>query len=205
MEKNNILSAFNGLSKLVKTILCIAIFLVIAVIVVGVLGLGKGNGLSTVSESSLREVLEISELSTAEYPYNGIATKYSDDGEKVLYHVAYEGKVTAGIDFTKVLLNIDQDGHRILITLPEVEVNKETVDVTTMDFIFLKDKYETETISKEAYDLCMEDLEKTAAEQKNLLIFAEDSAKSCIEALLEPFLASMGSDYVIEFVEEEAK
>lgn len=205
MGKNNILSAFKGLSKSVKMILCIAILLVIAVIVVGVLGLGKGRGLSTVSESSLREVLEINELSTAEYPYNGIATKYSDDGEKALYHVAYEGKVTAGIDFTKVLLNIDQEGCRILITLPEVEVHKETVDVTTMDFIFLKDKHETETISKEAYDLCMEDLKETAAEQKNLLVFAEESAKSCIEALLEPWLASIGSDYVVEFVEEEAK
>lgn len=205
MEKSNILSAFMGLSKIAKAIACIAILLVIAIIVIGIFGLGKGNGLTTVSESSLREVIEINELSTVEYTYNAIATKYNDDRTKALYHVAYEGKVKAGIDFTKTEIDIEKKEKRIRITLPEAEIQGVSIDMAKLDFIFLKDKYETETISKEAYELCLSDLEASAKEQDNLLTVAKENAVSCIEALLDPWLESMGSDYMIEFIGEENK
>ena len=55
-----------------------------------------------ITASSLEKVLEIDELSTAEYTYNAVAKKHSQDGKEIKYYVAYEGKVTAGVDFEKI-------------------------------------------------------------------------------------------------------
>ena len=60
------------------------------------------RGQTTISsKSELLKVLDVSELSAAEYTYNGIATKTTKDN-KVAYYVSYEGTVKAGIDFKDI-------------------------------------------------------------------------------------------------------
>ena len=205
MEKNKILSAFLGLSKTVKAVISLAVLLAVSAIVIGICLQGKPRDISIDAEASLRKILETSELSTVEYTYNAVATKYNDDNTKALYHVAYKGKVKAGIDFSKVLYNIDKNNKLSFLTLPEAEIQGTYVDVAEMDYIFVKDKYETETVSKEAYSLCTADLERSANEQESLLVLARENARSTLEALLNPWLESLDDEYQIVFSGEEEK
>ena len=69
--------------------------------------IGTEGEVTTITESSLEDVFEISELQTADYIYNAITKVYDDDGTTLTYYVAYEGTVTAGIDFSNVLIEVN--------------------------------------------------------------------------------------------------
>ena len=64
--------------------------------------IGEEGTVTTISKASLEKVFEISELSTVDYSYNAVARAYEEDGVTPKYYVAYEGTVTAGIDFSKI-------------------------------------------------------------------------------------------------------
>lgn len=115
--------------------------------------IGEEGTVTTISKASLEKVFEISELSTVDYSYNAVARAYEEDGATPKYYVAYEGTVTAGIDFSKIVIDIDEDTKIITITLPESEIQNTTVDFGSMDYIFENKKYETETVSIVSNDL----------------------------------------------------
>ena len=128
---------------LILIIIGIAVFLLLK-------ELGSNSGkVTTITESSLEQVLEISDLSTLDYTYNSITDVKDEDGEMVKYHVAYEGAVTAGIDFEQLDISVYEDAKKIVITVPEASIQNIDVDMGTMEFIFEKDKYATETVSQE--------------------------------------------------------
>ena len=119
----------------------------------------KKETVTTVTKSSLEKILEISDLSTLDFTYNSITDVKDQDKKNVKYHVAYEGTVTAGIDLQKVDISVNEDSHKIVITVPDATVQNTNVDMGGMDFIFEKKKYDTETVSQEAYKACLKDLE----------------------------------------------
>lgn len=157
-----------------------------------------GGVVTTISKSTLEKVCEISELSTANYAYNAIATAYAEDGESVRYRVAYEGTVTAGIDFTKLDINVDDENKKILIKVPEVEIQTTSVEAGKMEFIFTDESYNTETVTQEAYEICKADLEKRAREESDLLAFAKENAIATVEALVSPWVTQVDDSYEIE-------
>lgn len=150
-----------------------------------------------ITVSQLQEILEISELSTAEYSYNSIARAYDADGEKIRYYVYYEGTVKAGIDFSKIDILVDDQNHRIALLLPEAEIMITSVDINSLDYMFEKKKYETETISQEAYTLCNEDLKQKIANEEQFLEMAKDNAANCVKALIEPWVEQVNDEYVV--------
>ena len=162
-----------------KTIL-IAIFILIACIILLVAPWKSDKArLTTISKSSLQKMVEIDELSTIESPYNAVVTKYNKKN-KAMYHVAYEGIVTAGVDASKIDFEVDEEKKIIKITLPKVKLHSTSVDMGTMQYIFTDDDYETETVSQEAYKLCKADLEKRAKEETALTDMAKENAISCV-------------------------
>jgi hypothetical protein len=92
---------------------------------------------TTNSKSSLQKVIEINELSTVDYTYNATATKYDDDND-AMYYVAYEGTVTAGIDFNEIGIDVLKEEKKVIITIPAVEIHSTKVDMGTMEYIFTK-------------------------------------------------------------------
>ncbi|MCR5546769.1 MAG: DUF4230 domain-containing protein [Lachnospiraceae bacterium] len=110
----------------------------------------------TITESQIKEVFEISELQTADYVYNSITT-VNDDKENVKYYVAYEGKVTAGIDFSAISPELNEEDKIITIVVPEVTIQDAVVTPGSLEYIFPNKKYDDENIYKEAYDRCQED------------------------------------------------
>lgn len=152
---------------------------------------------TVVTVSQLQEILEISELSTAEYSYNSIARAYDEDGEKIRYYVYYEGTVKAGIDFSKIDILVDDQNMRIVLLLPDVEIYETYVDIHSLDYMFEKKKYETETISQEAYTLCTDDLKQKTENEEQFLEMAKDNAANCVKALIEPWVEQVNDEYVV--------
>ena len=68
----------------------------------------------------------------------------------------------------------------------------------TMNFIFEKKKYETETVSQEAYAACKEDLEKRVKEEQSLLSMAKENATEAVKALIEPWVQQVDKEYTVE-------
>lgn len=159
--------------------------------------IGEEGTVTTISKASLEKVFEISELSTVDYSYNAVARAYEEDGVTPKYYVAYEGTVTAGIDFSKIMIDIDEDTKIITITLPESEIQNTTVDFGSMDYIFENKKYETETVSQEAYELCKTDLARRAAKENDLMTLAKENAVTEVEALVDPWVQQIDGEYKV--------
>ena len=158
---------------------------------------GTEGEVTTITKSSLEEVFEISELQTADYIYNAIADVYDEDGETLKYHVAYEGTVTAGIDFSKVTIDIGEEEKKITIHVPDITIQDTVVNAGELDYIYEKDKYDNEGVYKEAYEACQKDLEKRVTSETELLDMARDNAKQVIEVLVSPWVEQIDSEYIV--------
>lgn len=159
--------------------------------------IGTEGKVTTLTETNLNEIFEISELSTASYAYNAITTLYGEDEESVKYHVAYNGTVVAGIDFSEIKITMNDEEKKITIDLPGCKILETSVDFGSMEYIFIDKKAESETVSQEAYHACQKDLEKRVAEDRQRLIMAAKNAESVIEALVNPWVKQAYSDYEI--------
>jgi len=181
----------------------IVILIICAVVVVGVvlsLSIKNEEGrVSTITETSLKKILEIDELATVDYTYNAIISRYMEESAEVMYHVAYEGIVTAGIEFSEIGIVVDEKTKKVTITIPPVEILDVRVNMDTMDYIFVKDKYETETISQEAYKLCKSDLENRVKKEDLLTKTARENAVASIKALFKPWIETVDTSYQVEF------
>lgn len=172
------------------------------ILILSLLQINRENRITINTKSSLEKIIEINKLSTIEYTYNAIVTKYKDDEVKdgnVEYYVSYKGKVTAGIDFNEVGIDVDYKFKKIFIKLPEVEMHDTSVDMGTLDYILEKNVSEKDSISQEAYKLCKKDLKERAAKETELINNAKENAKSAIEALIKPWVESVDKDFQIEF------
>lgn len=158
---------------------------------------GEGK-VVTVSEASISKVFEISELATADYTYNAIARAYKEDGITVRYYVAYEGELKAGIDFSKIVVDINEEDKMIFITIPEVEIQEIRIDPGTLEYIFNDKKSETETVHQEAYEICKKDLEERIYGEEDLLKSARENAIAVVKALVVPWVEQLDAEYKVE-------
>lgn len=205
-EKNSKKEKFFKKMKRPKDILKIGIstvlILVVVLIIINFLKVNNDIRVAINTKTSLEKIIEISELSTIEYTYNSIATKYKNDEIKednVEYYVTYEGIVRAGIDFNEIDINVNYKSKTIVITLPKVEIHEVSVDMGTLDYIYEKNTSEKDSISQEAYKLCKKDLRERASNETQLVDNAKSNAESAIEALLKPWAEAIDKDFKIEF------
>ena len=97
-----------------------------------------------VTESQLKEIINVSELSTFTAVYNGVAQVMNEEKpEETDYYVSYEAKVNVGIDFSEIGIDKDDRGMIIRLTIPEVDITDIEVDIASLDYIFLNDKANT--------------------------------------------------------------
>lgn len=158
----------------------------------------KEGQVSTISKSSLEKIIEINELSTIDYTHNATTKVYDEDGTTIKYYVAYEGTVTAGIDFEQIEIVPDEEQKKVVITLPEIQIHDVNVNMGTLDYIFMKDKYETETVSQEAYKACKQDLQNRVENETDLHKMAKENAIQSIEALFTPWIQQVDEEYEVE-------
>ena len=93
--------------KVIVAAVCIAVILLIGVI--AVYKATKEEKPEIITQSTLEKIINVSELSTYEAVYNGVAKVMNEKKpENVDYYVSYEAKVKAGIDFEKVDIAVDE-------------------------------------------------------------------------------------------------
>ncbi len=177
----------------------IAVVVVIAVIFIG--GFTFNNRESQkqkqpqiITESNLHKIIEVSQLSTYECVYNDVCTVMDkDDSSKVAYYCNYKGRVKAGIDFSKVGIEIEEqeDGPSLItITLPEVTLGEPDVDISSLKYMFQEDSANNNTVSGEAYKACIQDIKEKSQSEELIYETAQKNAVNIVKGLVEPFVKS---------------
>ena len=176
----------------------------LALILVGILVVLLPKGVkksepSIITTSTLEKILNVSDLSTFEAIYNGVAKVTNpDDPQEIDYYVSYNATVKAGIDFEQVVISVDEDAKIISVKLPKIKISDITVDIESMDYIFVNDDANTETVSEEAYKKCIDDVTRESNNETAIFELAEQNAKNIVEALIRPFVSSLDSEYQLQ-------
>lgn len=111
MKRTNLLDIVQKHKRLLLIIFVVVIVLVVTIVTTIMLGSKEENkGITTISEASLKEVIEVSELSTLEYTYNSHTFKANK--KEVEYYVAYKGTVQLGFDFSQLTVNTDHEAKK---------------------------------------------------------------------------------------------
>ena len=171
----------------VKYIIGIAIMLAVVIIVLLAVSMSsKKSEPEIISKSTLEDIINVSDLSTFEAVYNGIAKVTDEDNpEKVNYYVSYD-------------ITVNTDEKIITVMLPEIKITDVNVDITSLDYIFENEKANTETVSEEAYKKCIEDVTSESNSEDAIYELAEQNARNIVEALISPFVEQLDSEYRLE-------
>ncbi len=143
--------------------------------------------------SQLFDALEIDELSTSSFIYNGVAEIYDESGEKLLYSALYHATVKAGIQMQDIDFVVDTKGKTVQVVLPEITIQNVSVDPSYIDFLPDKSKIDLPTV----LTTCREDVQREAMESGKLISTAEENLKNVIEALTLPLIEGQG--YTLEW------
>lgn len=186
-----------------KKMLYIITAVVIVAIIVCISLVAKSNFQKSepeiISKTTLEKIINVSDLSTFEAVYNGIAKVVNEENsEKVDYYVSYDAKVKAGIDFEKIEITVDNENKVISVKLPEIEITDVNVDITSLDYIFENDKANTSTVSEQAYKKCIEDVRNESSSENAIYELAEQNAQNIIEALVSPFVEQLDAEYQLQ-------
>lgn len=152
-------------------------------------GIMPRNVAKTVASARLEKAIDINELSSTEFVYNGIAQAYRDSEKtKVKYNICYDATVKVGIQMTEIKFEIDEKNKLIKPILPSMSINNVILDPSSISYI-----PENATVDlKEAFSICKADVENEAQKNGELLEAAKENIKSTIEALLYPVLDAEG-------------
>lgn len=159
----------------------------------------KNTEAEIISKSSLEKIIKVSDLSTYEAVYNGVAKVMNEQNpENVDYYVSYDARIKAGIDFEKVEVDVDHDQKVITVKLPEIEIQEVNVDIASLDYIFINNTANTATVSEEAYKKCKEDAIEESKTKNAIYDIAEQNLQNIIEALISPFVEQLDSEYQLQ-------
>lgn len=191
-----VLNVFKKLSLKMK-IVSICILVLIIFLLVKALGIFSEQRLIMEATSTLEKIEFINELSSVEYPYSAIATKNNSKG-KTLYYVHYKGTVKAGIDFSKITIELDKSKDQFVVTIPEVEVYDYLIDISSLEYLELKSQSDKGS-SDDAFKLCKEDLQKRVEDDELFWNTARDNAVDIVEGFLQPWIDSLDDKYEVVF------
>jgi len=193
----------NPKSKRIKFKHIVVLFVIIAVIITALMIkikiFNKKSEPTIISKATLEKVINVSDLSTFEAIYNGVAAVENEEKpENIDYYVSYEAKVKAGIDFALVEVEVNEAEKIITVMLPEVKITDVDVDIASMDYIFMNNKANTETVSAQAYKKCIKDVTKESNSTDEIYESARQNARNIVEALISPFVEQLDSEYKLE-------
>ena len=193
----------NPKSKRIKFKHIAVLFVIIAVIITALMIkikiFNKKSEPTIISKATLEKVINVSDLSTFEAIYNGVAAVANEENpENIDYYVSYEAKVKAGVDFELVEVEVNETDKVITVTLPEVKITDVDVDIASLDYIFMNNKANTQTVSEQAYKKCIKDVTKESNSTDEIYESARQNARNIVEALISPFVEQLDSEYKLE-------
>jgi hypothetical protein len=163
----------------------------------------------TISGETIKyNISNIGKLSTAEYSYTHV--EQVDETRKIngfkipltksSFIYSYDGKITAGIDFTEVQVDKNDTTKEITVTLPDVEIISSDVDEDSFELYDEKNNIFNPISVTDVID-SLADL-KTSEEEKAISRGLLDDAKSNAINLVENFLQASCNvqDYKINII-----
>lgn len=169
---------------------------------------------TTETSSRLEKTLQISELSTYQVTYNGVAA-IRNDANQLLYYAAYNAKVSIGIDMEKITVSLqprqekqadsgkgkhpDAEKNMLIVTLPKVEITDIAIDPGSLDYIFEDPGADNEHVSITALPACKADAEAECRTNQLLFDLAQENAVNTVRALTQPFL-DQNKDYSLKII-----
>lgn len=149
--------------------------------------------------STLEKIINISDLSTFQAVYNGIAKVMNDSKpDEIDYYMSYKAKVKAGFDFEKVKIDLDDKLKKITLVIPEIKITDVSVDSTSLDYIFKNDKANKSGITEKALKACNRDVKEESENESAIFTLAEQNAKNVMKALINPYIEQLYSEYELE-------
>lgn len=115
------------------------------------------------------------------------------------YLASYDGTVTAGIDFSKLRVSMDEEAKKITVLLPAAEIQSVTVDPESFELHSEKQGLGN-PVSVEDFNTSLVELENNAREKaiaRGLLPKAQENAKLVIGNFVNSLLA--GEGYTLEY------
>ena len=180
-------------------VLFVIILVIITALMIKIKIFNKKSEPTIISKATLEKVINVSDLSTFEAIYNGVAAVANEENpENIDYYVSYEAKVKAGIDFELVEVEVNETDKVITVTLPEVKITDVDVDIASLDYIFMNNKANTQTVSEQAYKKCIKDVTKESNSTDEIYESARQNARNIVEALISPFVEQLDSEYKLE-------
>ena len=180
-------------------VLFVIILVIITALMIKIKIFNKKSEPTIISKATLEKVINVSDLSTFEAIYNGVAAVENEEKpENIDYYVSYEAKVKAGIDFALVEVEVNEAEKIITVTLPEVKITDVDVDIASFDYIFMNNKANTQTVSEQAYKKCIKDVTKESNSTDEIYESARQNARNIVEALISPFVEQLDSEYKLE-------
>lgn len=170
------------------------------VILLGFIVLKMGGGFkkgetTIITKSTLIDTVDIAELSTAEFIYNGIAEiPKSEKSDKIKCRVRYSAKVKASVTMTDIDFKIDRDNKTVKPILPEIKLDAILDDQEGFSFI----PENSDVDLQEVMEFCKNDVTDEATQTLELYDSAEENLKDIIQALTYPLLNSEGYTLVWE-------
>lgn len=179
-----------------KKIIPIAAAVVLIVAAANLFGPGivkKIGGENVITASRLGKAINISQLSTAEFVYNGVAEKHeAENPQNIECYIAYNANVKVGIEMEEVTFTIDEENKTVTPVLPEIEINIAALDENSLSYI----PRNPDIPLKEVITICKEDAVSEANNSKQLYQTAQENLQAVIEALLTPLLEDAGYSIV---------
>ena len=183
------------MKKILKDITPIVVSVVICVLVVSLYfgGAFEKKEMTIMTSSTLTDMLEAADLSTAEYIYNGVAQGFIQGRAEELY-INYKAVVKYTVDFSQITFDIDDTAKTVKPIFPE--------------YTFVVDLLEEEEFKyypknadihmKDIYIICEKDVEQAANDNAALKSAAEENLRNTIKALFEPILSAAGYTLILE-------
>ena len=180
-------------------VLFVIIAIIVTALIIKIKIFNKKSEPTIISKATLEKVINVSDLLTFEAIYNGVAAVENEEKpENIDYYVSYEAKVKAGIDFALVEVEVNEAEKIITVTLPEVKITDVDVDIASLDYIFMNNKANTQTVSEQAYKKCIKDVTKESNSTDEIYESARQNARNIVEALISPFVEQLDSEYKLE-------
>lgn len=180
-------------------VFAVLIVVILAAVAIVVSRNAKKEEPEIISLTALEKMVDVSDMSTFEAIYNGIAEVENEaDPTQIDYYVSYEAKVKAGFDFENLNMQVDHDRKVITVKIPEIKITDVNVDIGSLDYIFENKKANTENVSEQAYKQCIEDVTRESAEEKAIYELAKQNAKNTMEAIIQPFMEQLDEEYQLQ-------
>ena len=176
------------------------IVVAVAAVILGIVGAGLFNTYfnkgTYVSSATLQKVVNVSDLSTAKFIYNGIAEK-SDDNGNTVYHIAYDATVNAGISMQDITFDVDDAKKTVTPILPTITIDNPVIDESSLEYLPENPNADL----KEVITICKADALSEAQQNSQIYSTARENLKMTVEVLIKPLLDSEG--YTIDWKESD--